>query len=74
MIHKNIYSNAHILHLRTLTLIHRCKIANEVIQISVQLYMSFINFVVMFHLAKNGLKPVQRQHCKWYNILLTCNL
>ena len=35
--------------------------------------MSFINFVIMFQLAKNGLKPIQRQHCKWYNIILTSN-
>ena len=34
--------------------------------------MFFINFVMVFQSAKNGLKPVQRQHCKWYNVILIC--
>ena len=45
-------------HLRTLTLIYTCtcKRANKV--------NFFNNFVTTLQSAKNGLKPVPRQHCK----------
>ena len=32
MIYKHIHSNAHIIHLRTLTLLYTCKIANKIIR------------------------------------------